>query len=601
VDALLKGLDILGVDVGVRVLSDRPSYLENVRNIIKYVKYTDHKRLSSMRFLAFNHAPRLDVHDCLELLHYTIRQTGGTSVFLGLPAIVNMTPEQLFALMQLCMQDWQDPSPDRFQDDDYHDGRCSSCGHKPEPGPTSCQRTASQLALLPAAAGLSVQQLASIITLCIGRVEGPNTKVMLALLALPVARDIGTSTAEGLLAEAFKHGAEDAFIVLCEQFGASAVAWIRNLDPQLLSQHMYALMCRATSSYSKQRALRAFLGHPSLQWQAQHILPQLLVSAFAQACSAEYITKPYIGDVLKVLLQLPAAQSLSACVLRELMKLSIQGLDGALLPMLVRLPAAAALQHDDVAVLLQAALGRTCAGHSSSLAPVSGRFVTSEASTAGTSSAPAWLQLQQQAGPRQWGVQQQQTGLAEDPTQQQQGQYEQVVRKSQGSHDTVTELLQECLQRRAATASMFQLLMLPWVQQLSAVVLKDLLVAAAQWQCKALFHWLLQQPQAPKGDADVQEYAGVLRFTAGSTKADPCCYVPEEPPSPVRRLQLEPDTPEASDSESYDERGKPVDKETTYDPIYALVDDWGHSQFPLHDGGYAATSPYNDPMGGCDE
>jgi hypothetical protein len=109
---------------------------------------------------------------------------------------------------------------------------------------------------------------------------------------------------------------------------------------------------------------------------------------------------------------------------------------------------------------------------------------------------------------------------------------------------------------------LFQLLTLPWVRELPAAALKSLLVAAAKCQYKAMFHWLLQQPQAPKDDAEVQDCAERLRLSACDAEdrnADLCSYVAHDvlagPPL------WEPDFPEASDSESYDEMGLPLLRE----------------------------------------
>jgi hypothetical protein len=108
--------------------------------------------------------------------------------------------------------------------------------------------------------------------------------------------------------------------------------------------------------------LYAYLQHPKLQEHVKQILPQLLRAAISKGC------RPWgreAGDTpasdLHELLRLPAAQNLPAAVVKQVMQHSIKRMDGALLSVLVRLPAAAQLQQDDVAVLLQAALGH-CEG-----------------------------------------------------------------------------------------------------------------------------------------------------------------------------------------------------------------------------------------------
>lgn len=145
-------------------------------------------------------------------------------------------------------------------------------------------------------------------------------------------------------------------------------------------------------------------------------------------------------------LQLPAAQALSAAVLRELMQHSIVRLNGALLPVLVRLPAAEQLQDTDVAVLLHAALGRPCAAHSSSIGTTVAHAVPS---TAGVS----------QLGRQQETQQQHESSLAHFTHSQ-----HQPITATQGSlarRTSLPLLLQECLQCSIATAHLFQLLTLP--------------------------------------------------------------------------------------------------------------------------------------------
>jgi hypothetical protein len=95
---------------------------------------------------------------------------------------------------------------------------------------------------------------------------------------------------------------------------------------------------------------------------------------------------------------------------------------------------------------------------------------------------------------------------------------------------------------------MFQLLTLPWVGQLPACAVKDLLVAAGERQFKGLFNWLLQQPQAPRDDAEVQGHGELLLFSTGAAEADPC-YTPEV----CAGLMTKFDGLQASDSDSDDD------------------------------------------------
>jgi hypothetical protein len=548
-----------------RALSDKASYIKVVRSIIKHIDNSQHKRLFSVRFLAFDHAPYLDVQECIELLDYSILHTGATGIFTKLPAAKDISPEQLCTLMQLCLRDRRPITPGGSPYRDYDEdnsGQCSSCGHRWDDRPRSSQSAVCDLAMLPAAGDLSMQQLAELVQMCIRREEGPKRRALSALLTLPTAQHCDASIAQELLSIAFERGCDDAVDMLCQQLPECAAA-SEGLDPQLLLQRMEVLL-RSTGpgSYIGSHTIRGFLEHPGLQQQTKQILPQLLLSAFAKHCSSRQssLAGSDRTDKLKMLLQLPAAETLSAAVLLQLMQHSIVEMDGDLLPLLVRLPAAAQLQQGDVAVLLQVAVGRP-SGESSSSTDIAEMPSGSAGMAMGVKAARSEFEGQQGTPP------QQQAGLVESRTQQQQHQAhgpeeEEQQHASEGSPVTRTslhELLLECLQSSAAAAHMFHLLTLPWVRQLPAATLKTLLVAAGEYQCKALFQWLLQQPQAPRDDAEVQDFVGLFRSSTGSLKAYPCCYSPPAQ-SPMSHWRLDHDTPEAAASESYDEMGVSVKK-----------------------------------------
>jgi hypothetical protein len=562
----MKGLHVIG-----RVLSDKASYIKIVRSVIKHVDSSKHKRLFNVRFLAFYYAPHLDLQDCVELLDYAILHTGTIGPFAKLPALNDVSSEQLYALMQLCLQDRRPRSPGSSPYRDFHErDSCSSCGHKWNTVPSSCQSDVPTLAQLPAAAELSTQQVASLIEMCIRRAEGPKRRVLLALLTLPAAQHFDPDIAQELLSVASERACDDAVHMLCEHLLACAAA-LEQLDPQLLLQRMEVLLHTGHHSYyrSYDRSchVRGFLEHPSLQQQARQILPQLVLSAIAEHCSSSssnsQVAAVTTEDELKMLLQLPAAGTLSTALLQKLMHHSIAQMDGALLPLLVRLPAAAQLQQEDVAVLLQAALGRPCGGSRDSS---SHDMTAMHAGSAAIGETAARSELEGQQGM----LPQHQEGLVDSCIQQQQQsqshgrqqqhQQQQQASQAQGVPATGTsihELLQECLQSLTAVTHMFQLLTVPWVRQLPAAALKGLLVAAGEWQCKALFHWLLQQPQAPRDDAEVQEFANLLRFSAGTRKADPCCYSPEAWTA-VSCWRHDYESHGGSLPETYDELGDPV-------------------------------------------
>jgi hypothetical protein len=118
-----------------RVFTDQGSYVKAVRSIIPHAHSSEHRRLFNAPLLALDSAPRLDVQQCKDLLHYCILQAGGTGIFTELPAAKDLSPEQLYALMQLCLQK---QLPD--SDDDSCgpcSGYCSDCGQKRESVPRS--------------------------------------------------------------------------------------------------------------------------------------------------------------------------------------------------------------------------------------------------------------------------------------------------------------------------------------------------------------------------------------------------------------------------------------------------------------------------------
>jgi hypothetical protein len=70
------------------------------------------------------------------------------------------------------------------------------------------------------------------------------------------------------------------------------------------------------------------------------------------------------------------------------------------------------------------------------------------------------------------------------------------------------------------------LLRLPWAQRLPAAVIKCLLQAAVERQAKSTFDRLMQLTQAPRGDAEVQGYANMVRFCG--VEGQLCDFAPEE-------------------------------------------------------------------------
>jgi hypothetical protein len=519
-----------------RKITDVASYVKLLKCITLNCCYDEDRDIYSLRFLTAPYAPQLGVQDCIELMRSCILQKGFVpSSFMRLPAAKDVPSDEVYALMQLCMHERPPASP----------GVCSDCNEDPKAPQEPALYAAACLALLPTARDLSAQQIAHILQLNMRRDGWPTSKVLSTLLCLPAAQHIDTAAAQGLLTAALEQGVMQGVDILCQHLPACAAAW-QQMDPQQLVQHLDAMLHKVgPSQVPKQAEFRALLQHPSLQEHVQQVLPQLLLSAFdsfskpARDSFERRCADQSAVQNLQALLQLPAAQSLPAAALRQLMQLSILHMGRALLPELVRLPAAAQLQQGDVVVLLQAALGRLCAQDSSSNPDVGAVDGVADGMP---SAAPS---------KQQHGEQHKERGLQNGSQGQQQGlqQMQQQCLQAQGSalgscssSSSLPELLRACLQHTTAAPHLFKLLTLPWVQQLQSDALKDLLLAAGERQFKAMFHWLLQQPHAPRDDAEVQGYIDLLRLSAGAPAADPCCWVPKPLPRPAplqRQVRLE--------------------------------------------------------------
>jgi hypothetical protein len=172
--------------------------------------------------------------------------------------------------------------------------------------------------------------------------------------------------------------------------------------------------------------------------------------------------------------RLPAAACLSVPVVHELMQLSLQRMEGALLQELVRLPAAQQLSDADIALLLRLAAGQAAGGTAGPAA--AGGAGTSGAGTSGRAE-PAEEQQQQLAPPRQHTR----------PQRAKQGQGQQPEARpcqqqecEPAGSGVLPGLVLQCLQQPKGAAGLFPLLLLPWVQQLPAACVKALLQAAAE-------------------------------------------------------------------------------------------------------------------------
>jgi hypothetical protein len=471
-----------------RKFTDVGSFMRLVKTMFKCFDCQEDEDLFEVSLLTGMQPAKMGAEDCTELMpHCIIKQGFVPSSFMQLPAAKDVSRDQVYALMQLCMHSLTPCSPDPYSD----------CDEEADAERSAAPQAAADLVQLPAARQLSARQIADILQLSMHQETTPDglRDVLSAMLALPAAQQISADVAEGLLSAAVERNSMQAVKVLCRYLPACAAAWHR-MDAQLLLQRLEALLQETAPNQAQEQCqLRALLQHPSLQHKAQQVLPQLLLAGFACGRKQHANTLWWFGrdplttGELHKLLQLPAAQTLSAAVLRQLMQLSISQLDGVLLPVLVRLPAAAQLQQADVVLLLQAALGHTRSNDSSSL-NTAGKHATTAAAAPGALTAAqlggqqeAPHQQQQSQGQLRW---QQQLGQQQQGQQQQeeQGQQQQELAcKAHGSAEdshctSLAGLIQQCLQHRKAAPHLFQLLTLPWVQELPTGVLRDLLVAA---------------------------------------------------------------------------------------------------------------------------
>lgn len=163
-----------------------------------------------------------------------------------------------------------------------------------------------------------------------------------------------------------------------------------------------------------------------------------------------------------------------------------------LFQVLVELPAAAQISTQGVQELLQSALrqGRKSVG--------AAMVEACSPQQAGSSAQPPRPRPQQQQQRRQ----RQQDEMA-------------AVAEPHADSNQLAQLVLQCLQRPCGAAALFPLLQLPWVQHLPAPAVRTLLQAAGEWQDRVVCDRLLMLPQAPRGDADVQRFADVVRFIVG--------------------------------------------------------------------------------------
>jgi hypothetical protein len=446
------------------------------------------------KFMHARNTPTLSRAQHLELLRYCVVRGRQPCASLMQRVREVLTSSELFELLQLCFKDRPAWSANSDSDD--------SCDDDIEDNDT-CPWLAEPLLDLPAAQGLTAEQILDVLQL-VTQCRGWGTNIP-KLLSLPAASGISSEAAQRLLLAAVDAGAWSAVDDLCRRLPACATA-LAELDAAVLQQQLQAALKSPPEdkgwlgAQSDGNKILALLQHPKLQQYTADILPDVLLAACQLSNTAGFRVKLSDPDLTQ-LLKLPAASGLSVHVVQRLMQANIQrqharscSRDSSVhqhqrLQLLVKLPAAAQLSTQFVLELLQSAVpkGRPSAGAAMAEA-------CTQPGQAGSSARP--MRLQQQQHRRRQRRRRPQEAPPADGSQ-------------------LAQVALQCLQQPCGTAALFPLLRLPWAQQLPAPAVRTLLQAAAERQDKVTFDRLLALPQAPRGGADVQRLAEVMRFSVG--------------------------------------------------------------------------------------
>lgn len=540
-EVLKEGLDALHFKE--QRFTNKASFLAFIKGLIKHADPECNEFIVDKVMRARN-TPPLSHAQHLELLRYcVVRGRSPCPTLLARVAQV-LTSTELFELLQLCFN-WKDRPAWSVDSDSDDDSSWADLDDLDED--TTCPLVAKCLLELPAAQGLTSEQILDMLQLmtqCSDSGVSWRDANVTKLLSLPAARGISGQAAQRLLLVAFEAGAMSAVDSLCRRLPACAAAWAE-LDPAVLQQVIKAALKSPGDNclhLSDGTAILALLKHPKLQQYAENILPDVLLAAFQLSNAAGFRVR-LLTPCLVELLQLPAASCLSVHVVQRLMQAAIQTrhpkdllqLDCTLhqqqlLQVLVELPAAAQISTQGVQELLQSALRR---GRKS----VGGATVEAcSPQQAGSSAQPPRPRRHQQQQRRQrWQRQQDEVAAVAEP---------------HADSRQLAHLALQCLQRPCGAAALFPLLRLPWAQHLPAPAVGTLLQAAGERQDRAVFDRLLALPQAPRGDADVQRFAEVVRFIVG----DPhLCDVP--PPQGAGARQQTDSEDEGSEDEGSEDEG----------------------------------------------
>jgi hypothetical protein len=496
----------------VRIWSDE--YLEDVVHTV----------------LKANKGPTLDHQHYMQLLRFCVEAGRLPSQFVSFPASKSVATGEIFQLLQLCFA----RQPPR-----QTASGCSSCCSD-EGG--SCLYLIRVLTRLPHAKKLTADSIMQLMqrTLQEGDDSCSRDDVLSSLAALPLARQISTADACALVLTAFEKERMTELDSLCKCMPACVAAWEGFNQGEVLQQRLQKALAG-----DRGEEVCTMLQHAQMQQYAADVLPRVLLAAFRSCgCNQQHhgmFTVPFwpltakeqtgqhAGEDIKLhlsqaqllqLLRLPAAACLSAPVLCELMQLSLQRMEGALMQELVRLPAAQQLSDADIALLLRLAAGQTAAGSAGLTAAAVGSGQGGDGS-AGGSDKPAAAQP-----PRLSRSQHTKRGQVQQPQPQEPQPKPQQQECETAGSGVLPGLVLQCLQQPKGAAGLFPLLLLPWAQQLPAACVKALLQAAAERHARVLFERLLQLPQAPRDDAEVQVYAEVVRFSCAA--ADLTDFAPQE-------------------------------------------------------------------------
>jgi hypothetical protein len=506
--------------------------------------------------LKANRGPTLDHQHYMQLLRSCVEAGRLPYRFLSFPASKSVSAGEVLELLQLCCER-QPPQPT---------ASVGSSSSSDDCGPSL--QIVPELTRLPRAQELAADSIVQLMQ-CVLQQKGDSCSIddaLCSLAALPLAQQISAVDARALVLTAFERERMTELGSLCKCLPACALAWEGFNQGEVLQQRLQKALAGGRGE-----EVCALLQHAKMQQHAADVLPRVLLAAF-RSCecnqqlhgtftvpfwplTAKEQTGQHAGEDIKLslsqaqllqLLRLPAAACLTVRIVHELMQLSLQGMEGALMQELVRLPAARQLSDADIALLLRLAAGQAAAGTAGPAAAAAAGSGQPQNSCDGAvgSSKPATEQP-----PRRACSQRAKRGQVQRPRPQEAQPKPQQQECETAGSGVLPGLVLQCLQQPKGAAGLFPLLLLPWAQQLSAACVKALLQAAAERHARALFERLLRLPQAPRDDAEVHVYAEVVRFSCAA--ADLTDFAPQE----KKREQLVVEEDDSSSLSSGSESG----------------------------------------------